>query len=52
MVVLAIIVISALILCWFALCNALIRPLNSLLLSIKTFSEGDLRPNIEVNGPQ
>lgn len=50
MVVLAIIVISALILCWFALRNALIRPLNSLLVSIKTFSEGDLRPNIEVNG--
>lgn len=50
MIVLAIIVVSALIVCWFALRNALIRPLNSLLTSIKTFSEGDLRPNIEVNG--
>ncbi|TBL27459.1 methyl-accepting chemotaxis protein II, partial [Klebsiella oxytoca] len=44
MVILAIIVVTALIICWFALRNALIRPLNSLLLNIKAFSEGDLRP--------
>lgn len=50
MVLLVIIVIGALIVCWFGLHNALIKPLNSLLLSIKTFSEGDLRPNIEVKG--
>ena len=50
MVILAIIVVTALIICWFALRNALIRPLNSLLLNIKAFSEGDLRPDIEVHG--
>ncbi len=50
MVILAIIVVTALIICRFALRNALIRPLNSLLLNIKAFSEGDLRPDIEVHG--
>ncbi len=51
MVILAIIVVTALIICWFALRKCInSRPLNSLLLNIKAFSEGDLRPDIEVHG--